>query len=149
MNDRIVIGMYGDIIDMPYDGVKRHAKMSAEKRAAQFLPFAALAGFDEAINETARFVDEFRAPGEEESQRINDALRYLARHVKEHPQVTLCRFVKDPNKPGGKYETSTFFLRGIDLQSGWLIDMDKAKYPLSSIVEIRCGMTEESDEICS
>lgn len=149
MNDRIVRGMYGDIIDMPYDGVKRHAKMSAEKRAAQFLPFAALTGFDDAINETARFVDEFHAPDEEESQRINNALRYLACHVKEHPQVTLCHFVKDPNKPGGKYETSTFILRGIDLQSGWLIDMDRVKYPLSSIVKIRCAMNEESDEIGS
>lgn len=46
---------YEDIIDLPHpdpDPVK-HPRMSAKERAAQFAPFRALTGFDEAVEETA------------------------------------------------------------------------------------------------
>ena len=144
MNENIVKGMYGDILDMPYDGVKRHAKMPAEKRAAQFLPFAALTGYEDVIAETARLTEEFHVPDEEERKQMDEALRYLARHLSEHPQVTIVRFAKDPAKPGGKHEEITFHLRKMDLQEGWMMGMDRVKYPFSSIVRIRCGKKEES-----
>ena len=44
---------YSDIIDMEYRGTRRHSHMSAEGRAGQFSPFAALTGFDEQIDEAA------------------------------------------------------------------------------------------------
>ena len=44
---------YRDIIDMEYRGSAKHVHMSAEGRAAQFSPFAALTGFDEQIDEAA------------------------------------------------------------------------------------------------
>ena len=37
-----------------YHGSKRHSRMSLLNRAAQFAPFAALDGYDEAIQEAAR-----------------------------------------------------------------------------------------------
>ena len=49
---------YADIIDLPHHVSKRHPQMPMEKRAAQFSPFAAVSGHDEAIHETARFTDE-------------------------------------------------------------------------------------------
>ena len=33
---------YKDIIDLPYDGVKHHRRMTMYERAAQLMPFAAL-----------------------------------------------------------------------------------------------------------
>lgn len=45
---------YSDIIDLPHHVSKRHARMSMRNRAAQFAPFAALTGYDDAIGETAR-----------------------------------------------------------------------------------------------
>ena len=45
---------YADIIDLPHYEPRRHPRMEAEKRAAQFAPFAALTGFDQAVDETAR-----------------------------------------------------------------------------------------------
>lgn len=47
---------YSDIIDIDYEKVKskRHPHMSRMARAAQFAPFAALTGHDEAIEETGR-----------------------------------------------------------------------------------------------
>ena len=43
---------YDDIINLPHHVSKRHPQMSMWNRAAQFAPFAALTGYDEAIKET-------------------------------------------------------------------------------------------------
>ena len=45
---------YDEIINMEYKGSKRKNKMSREGRAAQFAPFAALTGFDDAIREAGK-----------------------------------------------------------------------------------------------
>lgn len=45
---------YDDIIDLPHHVSKKHKHMSLHDRAAQFAPFAALTGFDDAIDETAK-----------------------------------------------------------------------------------------------
>lgn len=44
---------YSDIIDLEHPTSHRHPRMAAEMRAAQFAPFAALTGYEEAIEETA------------------------------------------------------------------------------------------------
>ncbi len=49
MNDN-----YEDIINLPHPTSKIHQRMTMQQRAAQFAPFAALTGHDEAIDETAR-----------------------------------------------------------------------------------------------
>ena len=41
---------YEDIIDMPHHVSSRHQPMSMFARAAQFAPFAALTGYEEAIS---------------------------------------------------------------------------------------------------
>ena len=44
---------YSDIIDLEHPTSRRHPRMAAEMRAAQFAPFAALTGYEEAIEKTA------------------------------------------------------------------------------------------------
>jgi hypothetical protein len=46
--------MYADIIDLPHHVSKRHPQMSMWNRAAQFAPFAALTGYEDAIKDTAQ-----------------------------------------------------------------------------------------------
>ena len=48
---------YKDIIDFPHHVSDVHPQMSMINRAAQFSPFAALTGYDDAIEETARLTD--------------------------------------------------------------------------------------------
>ena len=48
---------YDDIINLPYEKSKTHPHMSNSDRAAQFAPFAALTGFDDAIKESGRSVE--------------------------------------------------------------------------------------------
>lgn len=45
--------VYADIIDMPHHQSDKHPHMSLYDRAAQFMPFAALTGYEEMINEAA------------------------------------------------------------------------------------------------
>ncbi len=44
---------YDEIINLPHYQSKDRPHMSIHDRAAQFAPFAALSGFEEAIDETA------------------------------------------------------------------------------------------------
>lgn len=43
---------YEDIINLPHPVSKKHPQMSMEARAAQFAPFAALVGYEDAIKQT-------------------------------------------------------------------------------------------------
>ena len=45
---------YDDIINLPHHVSKRHPQMSMWNRAAQFAPFAALTGYEDAIKDTAQ-----------------------------------------------------------------------------------------------
>ena len=45
---------YDDIIHLPHPISQKHPHMSMHARAAQFAPFAALNGYEEAIRETAK-----------------------------------------------------------------------------------------------
>ena len=49
---------YDDVINLPHYEPKHHPRMSMWNRAAQFAPFAALTGYDAAIQESR---EHFRA----------------------------------------------------------------------------------------
>ena len=49
---------YDDIINMEHHKSKKHPPMSLYARSAQFAPFAALTGYEDAVTETAREVGE-------------------------------------------------------------------------------------------
>ena len=48
---------YSDIINKSRPDSLRHRKMSNYERAAQFSPFAALTGYEDAVSEVARLTD--------------------------------------------------------------------------------------------
>lgn len=45
---------YSDIIHLPHYRLKYHTPMSADSRASQFAPFAALTGYKDRVDEEAR-----------------------------------------------------------------------------------------------
>jgi len=49
---------YDDIINHSHHVSKRHPQMSLYIRSAQFAPFAALTGYEDTVNETAKRVNE-------------------------------------------------------------------------------------------
>lgn len=49
INEDEVMAQYGDIINLPHYQLKHHQHLSAWSRAAQFAPFAALEGYEDAL----------------------------------------------------------------------------------------------------
>ena len=49
---------YDDIIHLPHFEPKHHPRMSMESRAAQFAPFAALTGYEDAIQNAKETIQE-------------------------------------------------------------------------------------------
>ena len=59
---------YEDIINQPHHVSKRHPQMSMWNRAAQFAPFAALIGYDDAIKDTAQENELFYETKEDDNE---------------------------------------------------------------------------------
>ena len=60
MTDRYLPGRddYSDMLDLPRPVSKKHPPMNIEKRAAQFMPFAALTGFESAVQKAGLLFEE-------------------------------------------------------------------------------------------
>ena len=60
MTDRYLPGRddYSDMLDLPRPVSKKHPPMSLERRAAQFMPFAALTGFESAVQNAGLLFEE-------------------------------------------------------------------------------------------
>lgn len=129
-------GKYDDIINLPHHESKKHPRMSNEARAAQFAPFAALTGYDDAIKETARLTSK-RIEINEELKVILDAkLQIIHDKISSKPEVTFTYFVPDTKKDGGSYVTVVGNVIKIDEFNQKVILENKTEIPISEIVEI-------------
>lgn len=97
------MGAYDDILHLPHHRSEKHPPMSMRDRAAQFSSFRALAGYEDAIGETARLTDRRIERGEEERHRLDAILRQLECRLAEKPTVTVTYFRPDDRKAGGAY----------------------------------------------
>ena len=141
-------GRYDDIINMSRPVSRRGEKMAAGDRAAQFSPFAALSGYEEAVEETARLTDEKRSLTEEAVAALNEKLLTVLRHLHESPKIMVCYFVPDTRKSGGEYVTVKGSVKRIDEYESCLIMDGGRVIPLKDIREIegRIFDTEEIEE---
>lgn len=92
---------YEDIIGLPRPVSRRHPPMARQKRAAQFAPFAALAGHGAILREAARQTENRPALSEDAQTALDARLRLLAGRLEEHPTVTATYFLPDEKKAGG------------------------------------------------
>ena len=107
---------YDDIIDLPHHVSKDRPQMTMLERAAQFSPFAALSGYGDAVEETARFTDRRIEPEEWESGKINAGLFAIRDQLDSGaaPRIRMVYFVPDGKKEGGSYRSVTASVRKID-----------------------------------
>ena len=133
-------GKYDDIINLPRPVSSKHPPMPMSDRAAQFSPFAALTGYDEAVMETGRLTERKRELNDEEIAALNQKLQFLSEHLKEHPTVTVTFFIPDAKKTGGSYATKTRRLKKIDTFERWIQLDDGAKIPIDDITNIESAL---------
>ena len=119
--------------------------MSIEDRAAQFSPFAAVVGYDDAVEETARFTDSMIELSEDEVVLLNGALARLRESIDEKPQIRVTYFVPDAKKDGGEYVSKTGIVKRIDEYENVLIFTDGDKVDVSSIIKVEFVDTEKAD----
>ena len=65
------INKYADMLDMPVHKSTKHPPMDSLTRAAQFSPFAALTGYEKALEETQELMEE-RVEKEVEVERFTE-----------------------------------------------------------------------------
>jgi len=127
---------YEDIINLPHYEPKYHQRMSIEKRTAQFAPFSALTGYEEAVKETERLTDKKIELEEELKIAINNKLQILIDNIKNNPQITVTYFIKDKTKLGGKYINKTGSIKKIDISKNIILLTDKTIIPTHDIINI-------------
>ena len=130
---------YDDIIDLPHHVSPTRRRMSASERAAQFAPFAALTGYDAAIEETARLTEDELAADEERTRELDAKLRLLQRLLPERPEITVTYFVPDERKAGGAYETVTGRLRAICVGERTILLEDGTEIAMERIESLDCA----------
>lgn len=84
---------YDDIINLNRP-ISKHKHLGIDSRSAQFAPFSALVGYDEAVKETARLTDKKIEIDEGLKEMINSKLNYLNDHIKDNYQVIVTYFIK-------------------------------------------------------
>ena len=112
---------YGDILGHSYPFPLRHARMPVEDRAAQFASFAALNGYEEAVEEEARLT--------EREIDLDDSVREMIRG--ETVWLSVTWFQPDVHKDGGAYRTAAGRLKKIDYyrQVLWLAEIKSGNQP--------------------
>ena len=133
---------YDDIIHLPHPVSKKYPRLSMAQRAAQFNPFAALTGYDAAVEETVRLTEEERWLDEESIGEINSILAELKMHIREKPVTTVCWFEPDERKAGGAYRTITGPMEKLDEYSAFL-RIDGEEIPFARIMSIEVAALED------
>lgn len=127
---------YDDIINLDRPISKTHKAMSREMRAAQFAPFSALTGYNEAIKESSRLTDKKIETCEGIKEIINDKLNYIAKNIKEVGEMKITYFMKDSLKSGGKYINLVCNVKKIDINNKLIYTGDGKKILFDDVLDI-------------
>ncbi len=136
-------GKYDDIINLAHHVSTKRARMSMRDRAAQFSPFAALTGHDEAIEETARLTDRKVEIDEKTKSVLNDKLLFIGENINKKPIVVITYFLDDTLKSGGAYITVEGVVRKVDNVEKTVIMADRRVIPICDICDIDCELFTE------
>ena len=130
---------YDDIIGLPHHVSTVHPQMPSGARAAQFSAFAALVGFGDIIDETARQTVPKRELDESEKAELDRKIAVLASKIAEKPAATVEFFVPDEWKDGGEYLLKTDAVVRISPARKTLTFADGTKIRFEDIAGIEFG----------
>ncbi len=127
---------YQSIIDLEHHTSTIHPRMPISTRVAIFAPFAALTGYEDAINETGRITEQKRNISDENRQIINERLRYIKDNIHKNYQISITYFIEDPTKEGGRYQTINNYIKKIDEYNQLVVLGNNQKIFLSEIISL-------------
>jgi hypothetical protein len=127
---------YQAILDHPHHVSKTRPRMPMADRAAQFLPFAALTGYDAAIRETGRLTDQKIEMDEETLTLLDEKFQLLKDALSAEPEISLLYFKPDERKAGGAYLTAAGRIRKIDEFERMIVMRDGTKIPMDDVLDM-------------
>ena len=88
---------YDDIIHLPHHQSKTHPHMPMAQRAAQFVPFSTLRGYDEQIAEVHRPTEPFLQLSDTQKDLLSRQLNLVNQSIMSgnHPHIRLRYFIPD------------------------------------------------------
>lgn len=137
-------GKYDSLLRRGCHFSEKHPPMPNCERAAQFAPFAALNGFEEAVDETARLTERQVELDDGGIEELDRALRLIAEHAGERPEISVTWFRPDDKKDGGAYLTWRGRLKKMDVYERKLVFTDGRSIPIDSIRSVECGLDEKT-----
>ena len=127
---------YEDMLYLDPPVSKTHRKMSIQDRAAQFMPFAALTGYEDLIRESSRITQSRIELSETEIEELKHKLEILHRHEIEKPLIKVQYFVHDLKKSGASYQMVEKYLHRIDDIEKKIIFKDRTIIQFDEIIAI-------------
>lgn len=135
---------YNDIIHLSRPQSSRHLPMSMRDRAAQFSPFAALTGYDAAIEETARLTDQQTELADSRKEILDQKIRAIQEILDVMPEVCVTFFEPDLRKSGGSYQRIAGRVKKIDNYEKAIIFEDGTAVYFWQLHEIECAALKEN-----
>ena len=129
-------GPYDDILYMPHHVSPTRKKMSMVDRGAQFSPFAALTGYEAAIQESGRLTDRGFELDVDGKAMLDEKIRAIRDRIQDRPEVTVTCFVPDTRKAGGAYRDVRGRVVKVDALNQWLVLEDGTILDFHRIYEI-------------
>ena len=127
---------YNDIINLPHHVSKKYPQMSLESRSAQFAPFAALVGYEDAIKETGRITFERKDFDEEYQSILDRKLQIVKENIILKPKLKITYFENDTKKDGGSYITVLENIEKFNEYREVIILKNNQEIPIKDIVDI-------------
>lgn len=127
---------YDDIINLPHHISQKHPQMSLYVRSAQFAPFAALTGYEDAIKQTSRETSEKIDIDDELKSILDSKLQIIMEQIKNKPEISITYFIPDLKKNGGSYITVTGIVKKIDLYNQHIYLANDTEIPINDIINI-------------
>ncbi len=127
---------YKDIINLPHYESKNHPRMSLEARSAQFAPFAALTGYEDEVEETARITEDRIELDEEIRKTLDEKLKFIQSQINKKTKIKITYFIPDLKKDGGSYVTVEGIVRKIDMYNQIIYLANSVAIPINEILDI-------------
>lgn len=138
---------YNDILNYQYPNPEIEKDFPDKiLRAAQFAPFAALTGHDEAVKETARLTDSKIELDEYTKDELNRKLVFLQEHIENEPTATVTYFVPDKRKSGGEYVSLTGTIKKLKEFENVVVLSGDTEIPIQDILLIESEAFNEFEE---
>ena len=97
---------YDDIINNPHHVSKKHPPLGRDSYAAQFSPFAALVGYEDIVEETARFTEDRPELDEDEKARLSAKLEAVLKGYDGVTETEITFFIASAGWVGGSVSTT-------------------------------------------